>query len=182
MRTLAAHGRGGARARASPARASSRPALRARLPDLDHLDDPAWLRAVRAHVAGSRPRQDDGRPGALRRSRASTVAQALVERGIVIEKAGVNTLTLITTFQLGPSAVADTVARSRRSSPGASCPTARRRRAPANPFAALDDRPVMHPYHARRYAKSIGHEVPIEEAVGQRRRRDRRGLSARHPA
>ena len=31
------------------------------------------------------------------------VAEALVERGIVIEKAGVQTITLITTFQLGPT-------------------------------------------------------------------------------
>ena len=40
------------------------------------------------------------------------VAQALVERGIVIEKAGVNTLTLITTFQLAADGGART--RSRR--------------------------------------------------------------------
>jgi lysine decarboxylase len=37
---------------------------------------------------------------------------------------------------------------------------------PANPFGAIDDRPVMHPYHARRYAKSIGREVPMREAIG----------------
>ena len=37
---------------------------------------------------------------------------------------------------------------------------------PGNPFAALDDRPVIHPYAARRYAKAIGHEVPLEQAVG----------------
>ena len=30
----------------------------------------------------------------------------------------------------------------------------------------MDDRPVMHPYAARRYAKSVGREVPIREAVG----------------
>ena len=39
----------------------------------------------------------------------------------------------------------------------------------------------MHPYAARRYAKSIGHEVPLREAVGQGRGRGRRGLSARDP-
>jgi arginine/lysine/ornithine decarboxylase len=38
---------------------------------------------------------------------------------------------------------------------------------PSNPFSAIDDRPVMHPYAARRYAKSIGHEVPLREAVGK---------------
>jgi arginine/lysine/ornithine decarboxylase len=36
-----------------------------------------------------------------------------------------------------------------------------------NPFAAIDDRPVMHPYWARRYAKSIGHELPLREAIGK---------------
>jgi len=36
-----------------------------------------------------------------------------------------------------------------------------------NPFRAIDDRPVMHPYHARRYAKSIGQEVPLDQAVGR---------------
>ena len=36
-----------------------------------------------------------------------------------------------------------------------------------NPFSAIDDRPVIHPYAARRYAKSIGHEVPLREAVGK---------------
>jgi arginine/lysine/ornithine decarboxylase len=36
-----------------------------------------------------------------------------------------------------------------------------------NPFSAFDDRPVMHPYHARRYAKSVAHEVPIEDAIGR---------------
>jgi arginine decarboxylase len=38
---------------------------------------------------------------------------------------------------------------------------------PANPFRAIDDKPVMHPYAARRYAKSIGHELALAEAVGK---------------
>ena len=116
-------------------------------------------------------------------SRASTVAEALVERGIVVEKAGVQ----------HADVHHDVPARRRARSPtrcdalaevlaGHELPGGARRPAPGNPFAALDDRPVMHPYAARRYAKSIGHEVPLEEAVGQRRGRDRRGLSARHPA
>jgi len=37
----------------------------------------------------------------------------------------------------------------------------------SNPFSAVEDRPVMHPYHARRYAKSIGHEVALREAIGK---------------
>ena len=45
-------------------------------------------------------------------------------------------------------------------------PDGARRDPPANPFRAIDDRPVMHPYAARRYSKSIGREVPLREAVG----------------
>ena len=45
-------------------------------------------------------------------------------------------------------------------------PGGARRDPPANPFRAIDDRPVMHPYAARRYSKSIGREVPLREAVG----------------
>ena len=35
------------------------------------------------------------------------------------------------------------------------------------PFSSIDDRPVMHPDAARRYAKATGHEVPLAEAVGK---------------
>ena len=51
--------------------------------------------------------------------------------------------------------------------PAASSPRATASRCRANPFCAIDDRPVMHPYHARRYAKSIGHEVPLDQAIGK---------------
>ena len=74
-------------------------ALRERLPDLDFLDDPAWLEEFAEHAAGM-----DLVKTTLGLARYELsgydVAQELVERGIVIEKAGVNTITLITTFQL----------------------------------------------------------------------------------
>ena len=92
--------------------------------------------------------------------------EALIEKGIVIEKAGVNTLTLITTFQLGPTAVAETLTALEDVLGGRVRPDGARRSPPANPFRAMDDRPVMHPYAARRYAKSVGREVPIREAIG----------------
>ena len=41
-------------------------ALRERLPDLDFLDDPAWLEDFAEHAAGHGPRQDDARARALR--------------------------------------------------------------------------------------------------------------------
>ena len=42
------------------------------------------------------------------------------------------------------------------------------------PVPAIDDRPVMHPYHARRYAKAIGQEVALRtRSAASRRRRSR---------
>jgi lysine decarboxylase len=94
------------------------------------------------------------------------VAQELVERHVVIEKAGVNTITLITTFQLAPDAVAQTVDALVEVLSDRVRPDGARRDPPANPFRAIADRPVMHPYAARRYSKSIGREVPLSQAVG----------------
>jgi len=140
--------------------------LRAGLPDLDHLDDPAWLAGVGDHVAGcDLVKTTVG----LSRYRLSgfAVFDALVERGVVIEKAGLHTITLITTFQLGAEAVDDTVEALVDILAGEALPGADREPMAANPFSAIDDRPVMHPYAARRYAKSIGHEVGMREAVGK---------------
>jgi lysine decarboxylase len=141
-------------------------ALRARLPDLDHLDDPRWLDAVRRHVSGS-----DLVKTTVGLSRYALtgydVAAALVERGIVIEKAGVQTITLITTFQLEDAAVEETVDALVDILGDAQLPGTARMPTPGNPFAGIDDRPVIRPYDAKRLAKSIGHEVPLREAVGK---------------
>jgi arginine decarboxylase len=141
-------------------------ALRRALPDLDHLDDPRWLDAVRRNVAGA-----DLVKTTLGLSRFSLsgydVADALAARGIVIEKAGVQTITLITTFQLGETAVADTVAALSAVLDGRQLPGNARQATPGNPFAGIDDRPVIRPYDAKRLAKSIGHEVPLREAIGK---------------
>lgn len=141
-------------------------ALRRRLSDLDHLDDPRWLDAVRHHVAGSdRIKTTVG----LSRYGLSgfEVADALVERGIVIEKAGVQTITLITTFQLRDAAVEETVDALVEILSGQELPGHGRQPMPGNPFAGIDDRPVIRPYDAKRLAKSIGYEVPLIEAVGK---------------
>src|SRR4051812_8230099 len=83
-------------------------ALRERLPDLEHLDDPARVRAMGEHGEGC-----DLIKTTVGLSRYAIsgydVAEALVARGIVLEKAGVQTITFITTFQLGEAAVRDTV-------------------------------------------------------------------------
>lgn len=141
--------------------------LRERLPRLHHLDDPAWVGGHYAHVAGC---------DKVKTTVALTgydisgfaVSEALVERGIVVEKAGVNTITFITTFQLEEAAIEATVAALEEILAGRELADgAEAKRMPANPFRAIDDRPVMHPYHARRYAKSIGQEVPLDQAVGR---------------
>lgn len=143
-------------------------ALREQLPRLEHLDDPAWVGGRWAHVAGTDLVKTTV---ALSRYDLSgfAVSKGLADRGIVIEKAGVNTITLITTFQLAESAVAvgDTVRALAELLDGRELPDGAVKPMATNPFSALEDRPVMHPYHARRYAKAIGLEVPIEQAVGR---------------
>lgn len=136
-----------------------------RLPLLEHLGEPAWREDFAEHVGGidatrltvALPRYDVA---------GFAVAQSLVERDIVIEKAGIDTLTFISTFQLGDAAVPETVAALEAVLDGRELPDGERKPVLPNPFAAVDDRPVMHPYHARRYAKSIGHEVALADAVG----------------
>src|SRR3954468_7801911 len=108
VRTLAAVGEE-ALGRAIRMAESLKAGLRAALPDLDWMDDAAWLASVRAHA----PAWDLVKTtiGLSRYSLSGhEVARALVDRGIVIEKAGVQTITLIATFQLSDAAVADTVA------------------------------------------------------------------------
>jgi arginine decarboxylase len=141
-------------------------ALRRALSDLDLLDDPRWLDAVRRNVSGA-----DLVKTTLGLSRFACtgyeVAEALVQRGIVIEKAGVSTITLITTFQLADEAVDATVAALSEILDGKQLPGNARRPAPGNPFAGIDDRPVIRPHDAKRLAKSVGHEVPLRDAIGK---------------
>jgi arginine decarboxylase len=141
-------------------------ALRRALPDADLLDDPRWLDAVARNVSGV-----DLVKTTLGLSRYALsgyqVAEALVERGIVIEKAGVSTITLITTFQLAEDAVDATVTALHDILDGRQLPGSGRQPTPGNPFAGIDDRPVIRPHDAKRLAKSIGHEVPLREAIGK---------------
>jgi arginine decarboxylase len=137
-----------------------------RLPRLRHLDDPAWVGKHYAHVAGCDQVKTTVALSGYRLS-GFAVSEALIERGIVVEKAGVNTLTLITTFQLEEAAIDATVGALENILAGHELPGDDAKPMPANPFRAIDDRPVMHPYHARRYAKSIGQEVPLDQAIGR---------------
>jgi arginine decarboxylase len=165
VRTLAAQGEA-ALGRAIERTDALKAGLRSRLPDLDWMDDSAWLSSVRAHAAGC-----DLVKTTVGLSRYALsgydVARSLVERGIVIEKAGVHTITLITTFQLSDAAVPDTVDALVAILGDQVLPAGAREPLTGNPFAAIEDRPVMHPYYARRYAKSIGHELPLREAIGK---------------
>jgi arginine decarboxylase len=165
VRSLAATGRAELGACIGRTRALKE-ALRDRLPRLRHLDDPAWVGAHHAHVAGCDKVKTTVALSGYGLS-GFAVADALTDRGIVVEKAGINTVTLITTFQLEDAAVEATVRALEQILAGRELPDGEEKRMPANPFAAIDDRPVMHPYHARRYAKSIGHEVALDQAVGR---------------
>jgi arginine decarboxylase len=165
VRTLAAHGEE-ALGRAIERTRELKRRLRAELPELELLEDALVSGAYDEHVGGDDLVKTTVGLGGYRLS-GFEVADALAERGVVVEKAGVHTLTLITTFQLAPSAVEDTVAALVDVLAGHCCAEGERETTPANPFRAIDDRPVMHPYAARRYAKSIGHEVPLPEAVGK---------------
>ena len=140
--------------------------LRARLPRLEHLDDPAWVGRHYAHIAGCDLVKTTVALSGYAVS-GFAVAQSLVERGIVVEKAGINTLTFITTFQLEAAAVDATVVALEAILGGQELPEGDEKPMPANPFRAIDDRPVIRPYHARRYAKAIGQEVPLDQAVGR---------------
>jgi arginine decarboxylase len=165
VRTLAARGHNEL-GRAIERTRQLKAAVHDRVPDLDRMDDPAWIASHGDRIGG-----EDLVKTTLGLSRYGLsgydVAEALVERGIVIEKAGVHTITLITTFQLAADAVPDTVDALADILSGHCLPGGAREPMPANPFGAIDDRPVIHPYHARRYAKSIGHEVPLSEAAGK---------------
>ncbi len=139
--------------------------LRERLPDVELLGDARWLAPLAEHVSGiDLTKTTLG----LERYEPSgyEVARRLVERGIVVEKAGLNTITLITTFQIAPEAVEETAAALVEILAPQVRVGGERRELPHNPFGTIDDRPVMHPYAARRYAKAIGREVPLAEAVG----------------
>jgi arginine/lysine/ornithine decarboxylase len=140
--------------------------VRERLPRLRHLDDPAWVGLHYAHVSGCDKVKTTVALSGYDIS-GFAVSDALVERGIVIEKAGVNTITLITTFQLEDAAVEATMRALEEILAGREIEGGAPKPMPANPFRAIDDRPVMHPYHARRYAKVIGQEVPLDQAVGR---------------
>src|SRR3954451_19632150 len=165
VRTLAADGEQALGATITRTRDPQR-ALREHLPDLDPLDEPSWLDERADHVAGHDLVKTT--VGLTRYDLSGyDVAEALVQRRIIIEKAGVNTITLITTFQLADEAIPDTVDALVDILGDKVLPDGARRPVPANPFSAIEDRPVIHPYAARRYAKSIGHEVPLREAIGK---------------
>ena len=101
--------------------------LAERLPRLRQLDAPGVLDRHREHVAGCDKVKTTIALTAYDIS-GFAVSEALVERGIVVEKAGVNTVTFITTFQLEEAAI-DGDARGARGDPGR--PRARRRTRPS---------------------------------------------------
>src|SRR6188472_3215350 len=140
VRTLAARGHNEL-GRAIERTRQLKAAVHDRVPDLDRMDDPAWIASHGDRIGG-----EDLVKTTLGLSRYGLsgydVAEALVERGIVIEKAGVHTMTLITTFQLAADAVPDIVDALADILSGHCLPGGAREPMPANPFGAIDDRPV----------------------------------------
>src|SRR4051794_7371958 len=108
VRTLAAHGEAEL-GRAIDRTRELKAELRAALPDLDFLEDALAAGTYAENVGGDDLVKTTVGLGRYTLS-GFEVADALAERHVVIEKAGVHTITLITTFQLGPTAVAHTVA------------------------------------------------------------------------
>lgn len=137
-------------------------ALRARLPQVALIDD----RTVRGHapyVAGFD--QIKTTCGLARFELTGFfVSDKLVDNGIVIEKAGLNTLTFITTFQLADEAVRATVDALGRILGPSLIPggKAKKRQQTKDPFEL--GRQVMHPHDASRYASSVHKEIRLEDA------------------
>ena len=181
-----AHARRARRATSSGARIdrtarAARPGLRARAARPRPPRRRARGRAARAHVAGGdlvkttlglsalRPLGLRGRRGAGRARRRDR------------EGRRPHASRSSRTFQLGPDRGARHGARARRRAGRTrAARRARASRCPPTRSRAIDDRPVMHPYAARRYAKSIGHEVPL--ARGDRARWRPRSSRSIRPA
>ena len=171
-------------ARRSSAREGSRRRCARALPDLDHLDDPRWLRGRRAQrrAAPTWSRRRSGcRATTLSRLRRSPRRSS--SAAIVIEKAGVQTITLHHHVPARPTTRCPR--RSPRSTDvlaGHLLPGRAPRAAPGNPFAGIDDRPVMHPY-ARAPLREVDRpRGPAARGDRQGRGRGGRGLPARDPA
>ena len=121
-----------------------------------------------------RPRRPAATSSRRRSASAATTSAATTwprrssSAGSSSRRPGVHTITLITTFQLGPDAVAETVdGAGRHPRPATACPATRASRCRPTPSARSTTARSSTPTTARRYAKSIGHEVPLREAIGK---------------
>lgn len=140
--------------------------IRERLPAVGLLDDKVRAGGSAATVAGIDPIK-----ATLSLSRFDVsgfeVADALRQRGVVVEKAGPNTVTLIATFRLSPEAVWDTLAALVDVLEPQALPGDTRTPALEDPFDTLDDAPLVPPYLAARHAKRDSVEVAFGDAAGR---------------
>ena len=180
VRTLAARGEDELGRAIERTRGAQGGAARARSPT-----STAWTtpRGSRATATASAAATSSRRRVGLSRYDLSgyDVAQALVERGIVIEKAGLHTITLITTFQLGPDAVPETVDALHDILAGHCLPGDAREPMPTNPFSAIDDRPGDPPLPGAPLREVDRPRGRAARGDRQGRGRGGRGLSAGHP-
>jgi arginine decarboxylase len=138
--------------------------LRSALPALRFIDDPGREAAMRT-VEYDPLKLTLGFHAY--RSSGFEVQRALNERGIVVEKAGLATVTLLVTLQL-PDRAEETLTdalleilagRERVDEPAPQLPT--------NPFAALDDAPFVSPRAATDAMFSRADRVHLDEAAGR---------------
>ncbi|UJV43948.1 aminotransferase class I/II-fold pyridoxal phosphate-dependent enzyme [Streptomyces sp. AMCC400023] len=95
------------------------------------------------------------------------LAKNLAENGIIVERAGLNSVVLVTTFQLPDGAVDRAVNAVTESLQGKEVPEGRIKTLPRDPFGACSGPQNMRPYEVVRYANRLGVEVPLNEAIGR---------------
>ncbi|QIP84665.1 decarboxylase [Streptomyces sp. Tu 2975] len=92
------------------------------------------------------------------------LAQTLADNGVIVERAGLNSVVLVTTFQLHDGAVDRAVNAITNALRGKEIKGTKRLL--DNPFSAAGNWQKMRPYEVVRYANYLSQEVPLSDAVG----------------
>jgi arginine decarboxylase len=91
------------------------------------------------------------------------LAKMLADKGVIVERAGPNSILLVTTFQLPEEAVGRAV---EAITDALKEKKVRRKRLPRDPFSAPRDTQRMRPYEVVRYANDLSDQIPMASAVG----------------
>lgn len=95
------------------------------------------------------------------------LAKELANRDVIVERAGLNSIVLVTTFQLEDDAVEHAVEAISQSLEGKEVAKGKKKNLPRNPFAGCGGPQTLRPYEVVRYAKFMSTEVPLGKAVGR---------------